>query len=142
MKYTLNKAITIGLLTGSTVFANETFETNYNVSRNGVDVKYVFQISAQGSTTPSKNLGWAKDPAEEPKILGYVTPLGIRQQYMIGNELRLRYIEEQTDFMADLYDITQPFLQTSWSDRTILSAQAMMLGMYPPKKNNYVLEEN
>jgi hypothetical protein len=46
MKYTLNKAITIGLLTGSTVFANETFETNYNVSRNGVDVKYVFQISA------------------------------------------------------------------------------------------------
>jgi len=62
---------------------------------------------------------------------------------MIGNELRFRYIEEQSGkFLADLYDITQSFLQTSWSDTAILSAQAMLLGVYPPKKNNYVLEEN
>jgi hypothetical protein len=48
------------------------------VSRNGKDVKYVFQISAQGSHTPSKALGLAKDPNDEPKQLNYVTALGIR----------------------------------------------------------------
>lgn len=29
-----------------------------------------------------------------------------------------------------------------WSDKQILSAQAMLLGIYPPKKNNYVLRED
>ena len=29
-----------------------------------------------------------------------------------------------------------------WSDKQILSAQAMLLGMYPPKKNNYVLRDD
>lgn len=61
---------------------------------------------------------------------------------MIGNELRYRYIEETPGFLDDIYNITQPFIQTSWNDTSILSAQAMMLGIYPPKKNNYKIEEN
>jgi len=44
--------------------------------------------------------------------------------------------------LADLYDITQIFIQTSWNDTSILSAQSMLLGMYPPGKNNYVLEKD
>ena len=71
-----------------------------------------------------------------------LTPLGIRQQYMVGNELRYRYVEEATGFLDTIYNIQQPFMQTSWNDTTILSAQAMMLGLYPPTQNNYVLEEN
>ena len=138
----MNKALTIALLTGAAVLAADAYATNYEVSRNGKNVKYVFQISAQGSHTPAQSLSLAKNPDEEPKQLNYVTPLGIRQQYMIGNELRYRYIEETKDFLDDLYNITQPFLQTSWNDTSILSAQAMMLGIYPPKKNNYVLEEH
>jgi hypothetical protein len=118
--------------------ASEAYETNYDVSRNGKNVKFVFQVSAQGSHTPGTSLGWAKDASEEPKQFNYVTPLGIRQQYMIGNELRYRYVEEMKGgFLAELYDITQPFIQTSWNDTAILSAQAMMLGIYPPGKNNY-----
>ena len=39
--------------------------------------------------------------------MNYVTPLGIRQQYMIGNELRLRYVEEQAgNFLKEKFDIT------------------------------------
>ena len=44
--------------------------------------------------------------------------------------------------MDDLYNITQVYIQTSWNDTSILSAQAMLLGLYPPKKNNYVIEEH
>lgn len=61
---------------------------------------------------------------------------------MIGDELRFRYIEELNGaFISDLYNITQPFIQTEWNDAAILSAQALMLGMYPPGKNNYKITE-
>jgi hypothetical protein len=57
---------------------------------------------------------------------------------MIGDELRYRYVEEQQtqggtySFMDKLYNITQLYIQTSWNDTAILSAQAMLLGLYPP----------
>ena len=57
---------------------------------------------------------------------------------MIGDEPRYRYVEEQRDeagghtFMDKLYNITQLYIQTSWNDTAILSAQAMLLGLYPP----------
>ena len=54
-------------LVASGVLATDTYQTNNEVSRNGTNVKYVFQISAQGSHTPSKSLNWAKDAEEEPK---------------------------------------------------------------------------
>jgi len=82
----------------------------------------------------------AKNEAEEATQMNAVTPLGIRQQYMIGNELRYRYYEESPALLAELYDITQIFIQTSWNDTSILSAQSMLLGMYPPGKNNYKLD--
>jgi hypothetical protein len=123
--------------------ADENYNTNYEVSRSGKNVKYIYQISAQGSHTPHEHLKLTQNPDDEPEYLDYVTPLGIRQQYMIGDELRLRYVEEQGfKFLDELYNITQIFIQTSWNDTAILSAQAMLLGLYPPGKNNYKLEES
>lgn len=66
---------------------------------------------------------------------------------MIGDELRYRYVEDRKnkddkyEFLEKLYDITQIYIQTSWNDTSILSAQAMLLGIYPPKMNNYVIKE-
>jgi len=40
----MNKSIIAGLLGSAS--ANENYQTNYEVSRNGKDVKYVFQVSA------------------------------------------------------------------------------------------------
>ena len=120
MKFSFAALSTIYMV--GTASANADYRTNYNVDRSGQNINYVFQISAQGSHTPSSSLGWAKDSTEEPTQFNYVTPLGIRQQYMIGNELRLRYVEEANGFLDELYNITQPFLQTSWNDTSILSA--------------------
>lgn len=131
--------LAVASLTGAR--ADENYESNYQVSKSGVNVKYVYQVSAQGSHTPKALLNLAKNKDEEAKYADYVTPLGIRQQYMIGNELRYRYVEETTDFLDELYNITQVYIQTSWNDTSILSAQAMLLGLYPPGKNNYVIKE-
>jgi hypothetical protein len=75
-------------------------------SRTGKNVQFVYQISAQGSAFPTENLKLAKNPEEEANTLNNVTPLGIRQQYMIGNELRYRYVEESPLLLDELYDIT------------------------------------
>ena len=130
-------------LSSGGALADEDYVTNYQVSRNinAVKVKYVYQISAPGSHTPKQDLKLSEEGSI--KNLDYITPLGIRQQYMIGDELRYRYADEQIgEFLDDKYNITQLFLQTAWNDTQILSAQAMSLGIYPPGKNNYVLEES
>ena len=62
----------------ATASATESYQTNYDVSRNGKNVKFVYQISAQGSHTPKESLNLAKNPSDEPKYLDYVTALGIR----------------------------------------------------------------
>ena len=112
-------------------------------SRAGKKVRHVFQISAQGSKSPSTLFNLTVDPADEPKQNDYVTPLGIRQQFMIGDELRYRYVEDlNANFLSEHYNISQIFIQTSWNDTAILSAQAMLLGLYPPGKNNYTLRED
>jgi len=135
---TLSKVVASTVLALASSAKADGYQANYDVSRSSKDVKYVYQISAQGSHTPSKLLNLAKNKEDEPKFADYVTPLGIRQQYMIGDELRYRYVEEQqgnggkATFMDTLYNITQIYIQTSWNDTAILSAQAMLLGLYPP----------
>lgn len=135
---TLSKVVASTVLALASSAKADGYQANYEVSRSSKDVKYVYQISAQGSHTPSKLLNLAKNKEDEPKFTDYVTPLGIRQQYMIGDELRYRYVEEQqgngakATFMDKLYNITQIYIQTSWNDTAILSAQAMLLGLYPP----------
>lgn len=134
---TLTKVVATALLALAPSVAAEAVDASADPSRAGKTVKYVYQISAQGSHTPSKLLNLTKSKEDEPKSADYVTPLGIRQQYMIGDELRYRYVEEQQTqagytFMDKLYNITQIYIQTSWNDTAILSAQAMLLGLYPP----------
>ena len=135
---TFTKVVTMTLLALAPSVSAEAAEAMADVSRAGKNVKFVYQISAQGSHTPAKLLNLTKAKEDEPKFADYVTPLGIRQQYMIGDELRYRYVEEQQSqagaytFMDKLYNITQIYIQTSWNDTAILSAQAMLLGLYPP----------
>ncbi len=63
-----------------------------------------------------------------------MTPLGQRQQYIVGGEYRLRYVEE-AGFLNYSYDITQLWIQTTFDSKNILSAQAQLHGLYPPSTN-------
>jgi hypothetical protein len=50
-----------------------------------------------------------------------MTPLGQRQQYIVGGEYRLRYVEE-AGFLNYSYDITQTWIQATFDSKNILSA--------------------
>jgi hypothetical protein len=81
----------------------------------------------------------AVKPSEEPIYLGELTPLGQRQQFLIGSEFRARYVDEAL-FMNPLYTVNQNYLQTVYTSFSVQSMQAMMMGLYPSSDLNTLNE--
>lgn len=111
-----------------------------DVSRQGMEFNGLFMVSAPGVSTPNVAFGLCQNPSDEPTRFNQLTPLGQRQMYLIGNEMGLRYITEAKDFLQDDYVISQSFLRTPFDPKCILSEQAMMIGMYPESKSNFLNE--
>mmetsp|Transcript_39260 Transcript_39260/g.53351 ORF Transcript_39260/g.53351 Transcript_39260/m.53351 type:complete len:290 (-) Transcript_39260:13-882(-) len=104
------------------------------------DVKYAIQVAAPGSQEPHHSYNFAKNADEEPKRSGSLTALGQRQMYLIGNELRHRFVEDADDFLSEDYLISQLHLQTAQDSASILSLQAQMYGLYPASEQNDLTE--
>lgn len=85
------------------------------------DVKYALQVAAPGSQEPHHSYGFAKKADEEPSRSGALTALGQRQMYLIGSELRHRYVEDADDFLSEDYLVSQMHLQTAQDSASILS---------------------
>ena len=101
------------------------------------DLSGVIMINAPGVSTPEISYGLCEAPNEEPTTAHHLTPLGQRQQYLIGNEIRQRwtgtdhYYQNTTPLINPDYDVNQTKMQTPFVGRNILSMQAMMMGMFP-----------
>ena len=89
--------------------------------------------------SPETSLNLAENPAQEPKYANRITPVGQRQQFLIGTELRRRYVDEAKFLSAD-YNIAQLFLQSPFVAGNILSMQAQMMGLYPATDANDLTE--
>ena len=89
-------------------------------SREGRDITMVIALNSPALSTPPTSLNLALDPAQEPVYANRITPLGQRQQFLIGSELRRRYVDEAGVLEAD-YVISQMFLQAPFVSKGILS---------------------
>lgn len=86
--------------------AEELQDQDYpEVSRLGKNILYLTEVSTPGFSTPKVLYGKTVNASDEPKYKDYMTPLGQRQQYIVGGEYRLRYVEE-AGFLNYSYDIT------------------------------------
>ena len=108
-------------------------------SREGRDLSMLVFANAPALSTPQTNLMLALDPAEQFKYANRITPLGQRQQFLIGSELRTRYVNECSLLSAD-YIISQAYLQAPFQGTGILTMQALMLGLYPSTDANDLTE--
>jgi len=107
---------------------------------------FVVQFSRHGARYPRQPLfKWNLDP------MG-LTPAGMRQQYILGRELRNRYIDHYK-FLDPIYNPKQILLQSSGHKRTLNSIYAQLAGFFeqtgyeisnknaelavPPNKENY-----
>ena len=61
---------------------------------------------------------------------GLLTAVGMRQHFLLGDALRTRYIKNQS-FLSSSYNHTELYIRSTDVDRTIESAQAHLLGLYP-----------
>ena len=69
----------------------------------------VIELSTPGAKAPEVIYDFAKNPEDNFKIPNHVTPLGMRQQYLVGHELRSRYVLDEA-FMNTSYPIQEMWL--------------------------------
>lgn len=70
----------------------------------------VIVLSNGGVEYPSHNFGLAVDSSINDSCRpGELTPLGQRQQFLIGSELRTRYVDESQTLLFDYY-VPQAYL--------------------------------
>ncbi|CAH0716507.1 unnamed protein product, partial [Brenthis ino] len=93
-------------------------------------VKYAAVIYRHGDRTPVDS--YPTDPWRNeslwPVKFGELTNTGKRQHYALGKWLRKRY----SHLLSKEFDPTEIYIRSTDVDRTLMSAQANLAGMYPP----------
>uniref|UniRef100_A0A8C5WCC2 acid phosphatase n=1 Tax=Leptobrachium leishanense TaxID=445787 RepID=A0A8C5WCC2_9ANUR len=89
------------------------------------------QIYRHGDRSPVHT--YINDPYQEsswPDGFGQLTKDGMQQQYDLGQYLRKRY----AGFLNETYNRHEVYVRSSDLDRTLMSAQANLAGLFPPDK--------
>lgn len=63
--------------------------------------------------------------------LSELTPIGMNEEYNLGKELRERYINH-FKLMPENYKDQSISVLSSHTNRTVVSAQSLLMGLYPP----------
>uniref|UniRef100_A0A452HPV9 acid phosphatase n=1 Tax=Gopherus agassizii TaxID=38772 RepID=A0A452HPV9_9SAUR len=90
------------------------------------------RVFRHGDRTPVENFptGLHKE-SEWPQGFGQLTKIGMQQQYELGQYTRKRY----SNFLNATYNRHEIFIQSTDYDRTIMSTQVYLAGLFPPVGN-------
>ena len=93
------------------------------------ELVFVALITRHGDRAPFAkteymNYNWGSSVSE-------LTPIGMNQEYNLGSELREKYIDK-TKLLDSSYTANSILTYSSNTNRTIMSAQCLLMGLYPP----------
>ena len=87
------------------------------------DLVLVINLARHGARAPNRIFPFAKKEADNFKRPGELTPLGMRQHYLIGREFNKRYAGEG-NLLKSTYHVGDVWLQSTFVERTALSCNA------------------
>jgi len=93
--------------------------------------KFVQEICRHGARAPEVDYPYEGFPNGK----GMLTSSGLRQHYLIGHQLRKRYVkeheEDETKLLSPTYVPSEIYVRSTQVQRTIQSADSQLLGLYP-----------
>lgn len=101
----------------------------------GATLKQVITLGVPGLQYPSEFLGFQTEMPEPIGRESSITPTGLRQYYMVGNEWRARYVTD-VPLLTSEYTMSQNQLQSAFRGANIQSLEASMMGLYPGSQLN------
>ncbi|KAF7417603.1 hypothetical protein HZH68_000256 [Vespula germanica] len=123
--YSIKITTYLFLLLSSFVFSGKSNEFRLEL------VQVLFR---HGERTPLAKEMYPNDPhhesSYEPWGIAQLTSAGKRREFLIGKMLRERY----NDFLGDLYRPQDVYARSTDIDRTKMSLQLVLAGLYPPAK--------
>lgn len=69
-------------------------------------------------------------PWTEKLPLGHLSPLGMQQEFQLGEKFRERYVKE-FHLLPEHYSSETMYVRSSDIDRTLMSAECVLMGLYP-----------
>jgi len=90
---------------------------------------FAIDVIRHGDRTPEKGLSTVHHQWAEG--LGQLTPVGMQQEYQLGKSKRSLYVDQYHLLPAN-YTAGTVFVRSTGLDRTLMSAESFMMGLYPP----------
>ena len=90
---------------------------------------FVVDIIRHGDRTPLSDIPAA--PHAWPQGRGQLTPAGMEQEYRLGARMRAEYVDRRQLIPAS-YAPGTIYVRSTDIDRTLMSAQSFLMGLYPP----------
>ncbi len=100
---------------------------------------FAVDIIRHGDRTPTHELPNAPYPWSGG--LGQLTPTGMNQEFKLGSEFHKRYILD-TNLLPSRYSKETIYVRSSDFDRTLMSAQCALMGLYPPGNGPMALQNS